>query len=328
MTASPAPFLSPEQDAFLRERSDWMGAYLVLHAWGIIVLAMAFFIAWPNPLSFVVAVVVIGGRQLGLAILMHDAAHRALFKNTRLNDTLGAFLCGWPVGASLTLYRPYHLSHHRHTQQAEDPDLVLSAPFPITPSSFWRKMRRDLLGITGYQRRMATFRSEMGNSPSFWHRLHKLVAAEKFFFLTHLALFAALAAAGVWWAYFALWLLPLLTWYQVISRIRNIAEHAVVSDNHDRLRNTRTTAANAFMRLVLAPYWVNYHLEHHLFVFTPCWKLPAAHRLLIAQGLGPRMELASGYGQVLRQATSKPQSGDDPSTPSKPTGQRNRAGMI
>ena len=298
------PILTPEQDAFLRERSDWMGAYLVLHAWGMIALAMAFFVAWPNPLSFIVAVVVIGGRQLGLAILMHDAAHRALFKNTRLNDTLGAFLCGWPVGASLTLYRPYHLSHHRHTQQAQDPDLILSAPFPITRQSFWRKMRRDILGITGYQRRMDFFRMEMGDDPSPWQRLKKLVAAEKHFLLSNLLIFAVTAAAGVWWAYLALWLLPLLTWYQVISRIRNIAEHAVVGDNDDRLRNTRTTMANWGMRMVLAPYWVNYHLEHHLFVFTPCWKLPAAHRMLMAQDLGPRMELATGYLQVLRLATS------------------------
>ena len=305
MNVEPQSILTPEQDAYLRERSDWMGAYLVLHAWGVIALAMAFFVVWPNPLSFIVAVVVIGGRQLGLAILMHDAAHRALFKNTRLNDTLGAFLCGWPVGASLTLYRPYHLSHHRHTQQAQDPDLVLSAPFPITRQSFWRKMRRDILGITGYQRRMEFFRMEMGDDPSPWQRLKKLMAAEKYFFLSNLAIFAVTAAAGVWWAYLALWLLPLLTWYQVISRIRNIAEHAVVGDNDDRLRNTRTTMANWGMRMVLAPYWVNYHLEHHLFVFTPCWKLPAAHRMLLAQGLGPRMELATGYGQVLRLATSR-----------------------
>ena len=299
------PVLSPEQDAYLRERSDWMGACLVLHAWLVIALAMAFFVAWPNPLSFLIAVIVIGGRQLGLAILMHDAAHRALFKNTRLNDTLGAFLCGWPVGASLTLYRPYHLSHHRHTQQKEDPDLILSSPFPITRQSFWRKMRRDILGVTGYQRRMAFFRMEMGDSPSLWQRLKNLLAAEKYFFLTNLAIFVITAAAGVWWAFFALWLLPLLTWYQVISRIRNIAEHAVVGNNDDRLRNTRTTLASWGMRMVLAPYWVNYHLEHHLFVFTPCWKLPAAHRMLIQQGLGPRMELATGYGQVLRLATSK-----------------------
>jgi fatty acid desaturase len=309
MTADTQPSLSPEQDAFLRERSDWMGAYLVLHAWGVIALAMAFFLMWPNPLSFIVAVVLIGGRQLGLAILMHDAAHRALFKNTRLNDTLGAFLCGWPVGASLTLYRPYHLSHHRHTQQAEDPDLILSAPFPITRQSFWRKMRRDILGITGYQRRMEFFRMEMGNDPSRFQRWKNLFQAEKYFLLSNLVILAITTAAGVWWAYFALWLLPLLTWYQVISRVRNIAEHAVVGDNDDRLRNTRTTMASWGMRMVLAPYWVNYHLEHHLFVFTPCWKLPAAHRMLTEQGFGPRMELATGYLQVLRKATAKKEDG-------------------
>jgi len=309
MTANTQPTLSPAQDTYLRERSDWMGAYLVLHAWGVIALAMAFFVAWPNPLSFVVAVVIIGGRQLGLAILMHDAAHRALFKNTRLNDSLGAFLCGWPVGASLTLYRPYHLSHHRHTQQKEDPDLILSAPFPISKNSFWRKMRRDILGITGYQRRLETLRHEMGTDPSHLQRWLKLARQEKHFFFTNLAIFAVTASAGVWWAYFALWLLPLLTWYQVISRVRNIAEHAVVGDNDDRLRNTRTTLANWGMRMVLAPYWVNYHLEHHLFVFTPCWKLPAAHRMLIEQGFKPRMELADGYLQVLRKATSKTSDG-------------------
>jgi fatty acid desaturase len=319
MTADSLPTLSPEQDAYLRDRSDVVGACLVLHAWGVIALAMAFFIAWPNPLSFIVAVVVIGGRQLGLAILMHDAAHRALFKTTWLNDTLGAFLCGWPVGASLTLYRPYHLSHHRHTQQKDDPDLILSAPFPISKSSFWRKMRRDILGITGYQRRMEFFRMEMGNDPSRVKRWLNLWRAEKYFALSNLAILLVCAAAGVWWAYFALWLLPLLTWYQVISRIRNIAEHAVVGDNNDRLRNTRTTLTNWGMRMVLAPYWVNYHLEHHLFVFTPCWKLPAAHRMLIAQGFGPRMELTHGYRQVLIKAIANRH--DDPDH-GKPADQR------
>jgi fatty acid desaturase len=186
-------------------------------------------------------------------------------------------------------------------------------------------MRRDILGITGYQRRMEFFRMEMGDSPSRWQRLKNLIAAEKYFFLSNLAIFAITAAAGVWWAYFALWLLPLLTWYQVISRIRNIAEHAVVGNNDDRLRNTRTTLTNWVMRMVLAPYWVNYHLEHHLFVFTPCWKLPAAHRMLIEQGFGPRMELAQGYVQVLRKAVSNPN--DDPDH-GKPGDQRKRAALI
>jgi fatty acid desaturase len=99
----------------------------------------------------------------------------------------------------------------------------------------------------------------------------------------------------------------------------------VVGDNDDRLRNTRTTLTNWGMRMVLAPYWVNYHLEHHLFVFTPCWKLPAAHRILIAQGFRPRMELADGYLQVLQKAVSKP---NDLGDGGKPKSQRKSAALI
>ena len=102
----------------------------------------------------------------------------------------------------------------------------------------------------------------------------------------------------------------LATWYQLVSRIRNIAEHAVVPDNDDPLRNTRTTRANWLERLFVAPYRVNYHLEHHLFLFVPCWRLPMAHRALLAAGWGGRMEIQPGYGAMLRLATSR--QGDDP----------------
>ena len=43
-------------------------------------------------------------------------------------------------------YRRYHLSHHARTQQDDDPDLALSAPFPITKASYRRKFWRDITG--------------------------------------------------------------------------------------------------------------------------------------------------------------------------------------
>ena len=66
----------------------------------------------------------------------------------------------------------------------------------------------------------------------------------------------------------------------VITRIRNIAEHAVVPDSSDPLRNTRTTRAGFFERLFIAPYYVNYHLEHHLLFYVPCYNLPRVHEIL------------------------------------------------
>lgn len=297
--------LTPDEMKALRKRSDLVGAALVLHGWALILGAMALFAWWPNPLTFVLGVMVVGGRQLGIAILMHDAAHGLLFANKKLNDWVGQWLCAYPVATDLHLYRPYHLKHHRFTQQAEDPDLVLSAPFPITRASLRRKVVRDLTGQTGYQRRKAQFKDAWGPAGlGMRERLARLWQLLGGALVTNLVLFALLAALGYWWLYFVMWLLPMLTWYQLISRIRNIAEHAVVPDNNDPLRNTRTTLADPLTRLFLAPYWVNYHLEHHLFLFVPCWRLPQAHRLLLAKGYGPKMEVRRNYWEVLRLATA------------------------
>ena len=335
--------IGPDRLRALRERSDLMGLFLVVHAWVIILGAGALVVRWPNPFTFVLAVVIIGGRQLGLAILMHDAAHRLLFRNARVNDWVGTWCCGAPIAASLALYRPYHLQHHRHTQQPEDPDLILSAPFPITRASFRRKMLRDLLGQTALRLRLAQIRAAMQQSPKAvapaasvpaspvrgvtgdtdrtqsmrtWHTQWapwwRLIANERGFWISNSVLLAGATACGAAWAFFALWLLPLLTWYQVITRIRNIAEHAVVGDPNDPLRNTRTTRAGWLARMIVAPYWVNYHLEHHLVVATPCWKLPRLHRWLLEAGQGAQMELASGYGEVLRKATAR--GSDSPGT--------------
>ena len=308
----PIDLLSPEEEAQLRDRSDVIGVLLVLHAWGVILAAMLLFVVWPNPFSYLLGCVVIGSRQLGLAILMHDAAHRLLCAHPKLNDFLGSWFCGDPVGADIGLYRPYHLKHHRFTQQREDPDWGLSAHFPIHRNSLWRKVLRDVLGVTGYQRRRIQFQSAMqaeagSTGPErFLSRWKRLVQAERRFLLTNLVLWALLSLAGHPWLYLFLWVVPLLTWYQLVSRIRNIAEHAVVGNNQDALRNTRTTYTHLIGRALWAPYWVNYHLEHHLLIFTPCWKLPQAHRVLGEKGLHPNMEIAKSYWEVLRRATSNP----------------------
>ena len=118
-------------------------------------------------------------------------------------------------------------------------------------------------------------------------------------------LFSSLAATGVWWAYPLLWLVPLLTWTMVITRIRNIAEHAVVPDSDDSLRNTRTTKASLIERAFIAPYFVDYHLEHHPLFYVPRYNLPKLHAILMRGPHAPRMEVQPSYASVLRLATAK-----------------------
>jgi fatty acid desaturase len=120
------------------------------------------------------------------------------------------------------------------------------------------------------------------------------------FFAFNAVLLAALTLAGFWWVFFALWVVPMATWFQVILRIRNIGEHACVHATDDPFHHARTTLANPIERLLIAPYWVHFHAEHHLFMHIPCWNLPKAHRLLMEKGYGPRMVLNDGYGEVLK----------------------------
>jgi fatty acid desaturase len=56
---------------------------------------------------------------------------------------------------------------------------------------------------------------------------------------------------------------------------------------------------------------VNYHVEHHLLMYVPCYNLPAFHKLLLAKGFGPRMEIQPDYVTVLKMAASKAESAAD-----------------
>lgn len=303
----PLDIFSPTEWQSISKRSNLVGIALVLHAWAVIALAIAA-TAW-QPVLAIITIPIIGARQLGLSILMHDAAHGGLHTNQKINHVLGHWLTGAPIGASLKNYRDYHLQHHKYAQQPEDPDLILSAPFPITKTSLHRKIIRDLTGQTFFKQRSNQFANALGlgirRAKGTENRAQSAREAVIPFLITNALLLILLTALGLWWAYFVLWLLPMATWMQMITRLRNIAEHAVVPDNADPMRHARTTRANLIERAFIAPYWVNYHCEHHMFMHLPCYRLPVAHAALEKKGITSRMEVQTGYWGVLTTAASK-----------------------
>ncbi|MDB5445057.1 MAG: fatty acid desaturase [Phenylobacterium sp.] len=300
---SPKDFFAPAEWEPLARRSSWKGLALVAHAWAVIFAAGAVAVLWP--ITIPLAVAVIGARQLGLAILMHDAAHGALHPDLKINDWVGNHL----TTGQLAAYRPYHLSHHKYAQQGEDPDLGLSAPFPITRPSLRRKIIRDLSGQTYYKQQWAPLvkrvRARKSDEP-LWPILKAAWVHKRRFLAGMVVTVAATAPFGLWWVWPALWLAPQATWLPMVTRLRNIAEHACVpKDEPDPLRHARTTRANWLERAFLAPYWVNYHCEHHMFMHVPCHQLPRTARLLAQKGVSTRMLTAPGYLQVLAMASSK-----------------------
>jgi len=305
----PKAIFTPEEWQRLTARSSRRGMWLVVHAWGTIIAGVALVAIWPNPLTWLIAVMIVGTRQLGLAILMHEAAHGGLHANKAINEFVGQWLCAVPVGADLASYRSYHLQHHRFTQQPEDPDLSLSAPFPITKESYRRKAFRDLTGQTFVRQRLPLLLAlfKRSEDTSIDHDSFVSAGREKTlrFLGLNALLFALfwLAGAGIWFV--GVWLVAMATWLPLVTRIRNIAEHACTSTGEDPFSHARTTLANPIERTFIAPYWVNYHAEHHLFMYLPCYSLPDAHRLLVEKGLIKRMEVRPGYLDVMKLATSR-----------------------
>lgn len=292
-----ATFLPKATVKSLSRRSDLWGAWLTLHVWAVIFAAWAMAIVWTNPLTILLAILLVGSRQHGMAILMHDAAHGVLFKTRALNEFAGKWLLGAPYGGDMQAYRHYHLKHHRFTQSEDDPDLPLSAKFPVSPASLRRKFFRDLTGQTFLRLRLASLKAshepgmEAFEKTSVWPYL-----------ITNGILLAGLAAIGQWWVYPVLWLLPVATWFMAVLRNRNIAEHALTTTDGNVLTEARTTHANWLARIFLAPYWVNYHVEHHAYMFVPCWQLPRLH-----EALEPHhgdMDIRGGYADVLKLAAT------------------------
>lgn len=303
-------FLDPNDIRPLGMRSDIAGAALILHCWGVIAAAIALFALWPNPLTALLAIMLIGSRQLGLAILMHEAAHNALFKTRALNEWVGTWACGWPIMADLAAYRHYHLTHHRFTQTDKDPDLVLSQGFPTSRASLERKFVRDLTGQTGIKQLISQVRLSVrlaGDDDAI--QAAKGDAAQAFksntihtAFPVFFGIALAISLIGDWWWGIAFWVVPYLTWFQFVLRVRNIAEHGATEMSQDPLQNVRTTRAGPIARTFVAPYWVNYHLEHHMIMHVPCWRLPRLHALLLQKGLGDRMNVAPNYRAALAEA--------------------------
>tara|TARA_B100000029_G_scaffold515820_1_gene624859 strand:- start:10185 stop:11114 length:930 start_codon:yes stop_codon:yes gene_type:complete len=287
----------------LFKKSSLWGGAMVGHAWLMILAATATAVYFNNIIVSIIAIMLIGSRQLGLAILMHEAAHKTLFKNSKINDVIGSWFCSLPVIYDLKAYRSYHLTHHKNTQSSNDPDLHLSSKFPVTLLSMTRKILRDLTGITGLKLRFFQFRSMFRDSQKnaantairFFQSIYKYLISQAIIFVVFLFLFNIQA-------YLIYWLIPLITWMQVVTRIRNISEHAMVSDNINPLLHARRTDVNLFERIFFAPYYVNYHLEHHLLVSVPFFRLKKLAKLLDQTFKNSQMEVQKGYLKVLKLA--------------------------
>ncbi len=307
--------ISKEEFEELTRFEDWKSYRTLAFNWGVVFASFWMVAVWPNPLTILLALFLIGARQLGFAVIMHEASHHSLLEDRKLNDWVGNWLGAYPIWSDHEPYRPYHLAHHAHTGTKKDPDLGLALGWPTTRKSLMRKFVRDLTGQTGWKQAKAVFKRDVGIGGRATQRTKAAKAGQKpdvgwhkLFptFITNLILLGILAAFGHPELYL-LWIVAWFTTYRLVMRIRAIAEHAMATDLSHPLKNTRTTLLPWWQKLLVGPNNVNYHLEHHLLMTVPAYNLPKLHAMLKSRGALDDALIAHGYGEVLRSVSAKPE---------------------
>ncbi|HEY9677837.1 MAG TPA: fatty acid desaturase family protein [Drouetiella sp.] len=263
---------------------------ITVWGWGRIAGAVALFALFPNPLTYVIAIFFISSGMGILVALSHESQHSALLRNKKWNDRVGAWLCAYPVGSVYGSSRAVHLAHHKHLNTDMDPDRHFHIEDDkSTPEQFAAYFLRLLCGgqlwtsfvVNGFLRKPdADSVSSVPKAPTRDRKIPEvanLLPVQTVVFLT------LYLVTGFWWAYFALWLVPIFTLGTFFGYLRGFIDHArLQDDDSDRAAGRLISVPNPSIwdRALLTGLDFHYHAEHHFFPSVPHYYLPELHDVL------------------------------------------------
>jgi fatty acid desaturase len=269
--------------------------YLAL-TWVIAIGAIAVFWTYRTWWTFTLAYLVVSSRQQALLNCEHEAQHRKFLPNLRWNNFVGTYLCAAAVGSPYEAARTRHLTHHRLVGTADDPDRHLySGDDKRTVGGLMWYFARGLIGAYAGMVLMgpkAPKAATEGDSP-----LRDLMSLA----VTQSALAIGLTLAFDWWVYPALWLAPLATVTALCHLVRSFSEHAINDEETPRHDNRLITIrSNLLERSLVAPYFMNYHAEHHLLPSVPAPRLAEFQRRISETSDIPPVLVRRSYADAIR----------------------------
>jgi fatty acid desaturase len=285
----------PEVRSVLRRISTWRNVRAMVACWAML-LGGAYAGTHGGVVVAVVVFVLMGPLHVRFAILMHEAAHRLLFRNKNLNDRVGTWLVAYPAFVPIGLYRRSHFAHHKEEFGPEEPDVAFYRGYPCEPKDLRRRLLRDAVGVSGWKNFKVLLLALL-KRPS--RRLAGSILGMQVLIAIALTLLT-----GRWWAYFWFWWLPWMTQWRVLNRLRAIAEHGGMSRSDDRRRTTHDVRQTWLARVWLVPYNTGWHLAHHVDMGIPWHNLPAYYRELQAAGYATDAIRFKNYTALWRAAIS------------------------
>jgi fatty acid desaturase len=249
-------------------------ALAAVYAQTIAIVVLAVYIdAW---YVWIAAFLLMGRALAQFSALMHEAAHRLLFRNRKANDFAGRWLLGFPAFRSIDAYRRGHMAHHRDEYTPDDGDLFV--PLVAAEDAQPRKL---VAGVAGRASHKFFVRSLLGAVRSENKQLRSRARAVV---ATQLVLIAIGVGLNHPWVYFILWLGPYLTVWRLINRLRAIAEHGGTERADDGTLLTPMVKQSLPARFLIVPFHLGWHLAHHTDPGVPMSQLPRLHTELKRAG--------------------------------------------
>lgn len=286
----------------------------LISVWSVMIATLYVAATLDHWAVYLVSALIIASRMQALGVMMHDGAHWLLYQNRFVNDLVSDAFIAFPLGMSTTLYRKTHFRHHRYTNTEQDQDLAAQIE-----EQEWYQWPKSRLGLA-----WVIFRSAFGinflrgwilykhwapwnnfRSPDFPMRCRILyiisTAIVYGFFIWALQINARITLTLM-----ALYMISGYTILNIINRVRATSEHLGTPGNHE-LNDTRTVIPSLFERFFIAPYGVNYHLEHHLYPSVPGYHLARLHRELMKDAeYRDKAHVTRHYSGVIRELMASP----------------------
>ncbi len=279
-------YISKEELRSFQSRSSARLLFDGIAIWAVILGAIALWSSLEHWIVWVTAFLLIAARQHALNCMVHEASHLGLSQSQRLNDLLSDLFFAAPQGITTDGYRGKHMRHHTHLGHPST-DTERKYRYQISGRSFLKRTAKILCGSAAFEAAREYGTELEQRNPKRRARsimMIMLIQAGLFFYCTWVE---------APWAYFHLWILPLLTFFPYFAALSVIAEHqseeyaaSRVEDYEKSLEPgfTRSVHGNWIERFFLAPGNFCFHLEHHAFPSVRYDKLPSLNRLLTERG--------------------------------------------
>ena len=203
----------------------------------------------------------------------HEASHKLLFKNKKVNDNYFNFILGYFSFHDVETYKTTHKFHHMYLHEEKDPDrdyYEVKSNF----KSFFILFFKDIIGMTAIKRFFQINKSQL-NKKNNWIIFYKILY--QFIILNLLIIFTDMQTGFLF--FFFLQIYSLICILPIIIRIRTIVQHYRPT-NENKMWTSRSTRATIFERVIFGAR-MDYHFEHHLFPAIPYYNLNKLNDLLL-----------------------------------------------